>query len=56
MTERERLSLLVEELADREKPGRTKLMLMIAARAVRRGRLLTPAEQLGNVKRFMERP
>jgi len=51
--EGERLALLVEELAGREKPGRSKLMLMIAARAVRRGRLLTPAEQLENVERFL---
>jgi len=51
--EGERLALLVEELAGREKPGRSKLMLMIAARAVRRGRLLTSAEQLENVERFL---
>ncbi len=43
---------LVEELAEAEKPGRSKLMLMIAARAVRRGRHLTDAEKLDNVLRF----
>lgn len=50
---RAQLATLVERLAEKEAPGRSKLMLMIAARAVRRGRLLTASEQLENVERFI---
>jgi hypothetical protein len=47
--ERDRLAKLVEELMAAEKPGRSTLMLAIAARAVRRGRLLTADEQMNNL-------
>jgi hypothetical protein len=45
---------LVEEMAEKEAPGRTKLMLTIAARAIRRGRHLTPAEQLANLSSWLD--
>lgn len=50
---REAPAKLVEEMAEREAPGRTKLMLTIAARAIRRGRHLTPAEKLANLSSWV---
>jgi hypothetical protein len=52
--ERDRLAVLVEQLAERERPGRARLVLIIAARAVRRGRHLTSEEQLDNLFKWID--
>lgn len=50
---RERCAQIVDELIVHEPPGRGKLMLAIAARAIRRGRTLTPAEKLENLNKAL---
>lgn len=47
--ERERLAKMIEEFALERKAIGERVSLAIAARAVRRGRMLTPAEQLENL-------
>lgn len=48
--ERERCAQLVDEMIPRRKPGAERVVLAIAANAIRRGRHLTATEQLANLK------
>lgn len=51
---REECASLIDDMVRDEKPGRSKMVLAIAAKTVRRGRHLSAVEKLNNLKLAMQ--